>query len=158
MNMVAGRDETCLRAQCRERSRNGERGSKRNQCQHRKVWSSLNLLIFHRSYTPKASDAQTRASAGFQHAAVESVSFSRLVTISLSAIVIYIFTGACIELNVKFPDQMMIHQAIRCRNSCERAKSESCQIYDILLSVTSKNCSKPLRNTVILTFSPTFLL
>jgi len=46
---------------------------------------------------PKASDAQTRASPGFQHAAVESVGFSCSVTISLSAFVIYIFTAAAMR-------------------------------------------------------------
>lgn len=40
----------------------------------------------------------------------------------------------------------------------ERAKSEFCFIYDILLRVTSKNCSNPLRKTVIRIFSPTFLV
>jgi len=45
----------------------------------------------------KASDAQTRASAGFQHVAVESVGFSCSVTISLSAFVIYIFTAAAMR-------------------------------------------------------------
>ena len=59
----------------------------------------------------------------------------------------------------EFPDHMKTHQApVEGTTVAHRARSELCEIYDILLRVTSKNCSNPLRKTVILIFSPTFLL
>ena len=73
------------------------------------------------------------------------------VRISLSIIAIYTFTATAMTNTSKvfrLDDEISDYPL----------QKQMCHVYDILLRVTSKNCSKPLRKTVILIFSPTFLL
>jgi hypothetical protein len=99
---------------------------------------------------PKAFDIQTRRDQ-ISPRACGGIRLSCRVRISLSIIAIYTFTAAAMTNTSKvfrLDDEISDYPLQR----------QMCQIYDILLKVTSKNCSKPLRKTVILTFSPTFLL